>query len=461
MKKIMKVLTILFALTLMFTWSCAGGPKRIDDLDAAIRETSDYLNSNIPRGSKIVILNIQSDSPALSDYVIDELIANAVNDKVFQVVDRQQLDAIRAEQNFQFSGEVADDQALAIGRFFGAQTIVSGAVSKLGAGHRIRVRALEVQTALVQGQYNRNISASPLIETITASHSPATASAQASNTRQQTSGANTAQRTLTIINNTGNALDSMAFNIVGRPQSEIQMFQFTNNIGNNETRAVNLNNINTSADYIIAVTDVRRNIYGKAVKFNTNVTVTFSNADLTQAGPGQPSPSQSTPSSNTRYRVGDAGPAGGIIFHDKGNNNQGWRYLEAAPVEAEFQAVWSVRGTRVDDLQEIIGSGRRNTQLIVEAFAATSGEWDTAAQKCAELTFGGFNDWFLPSNGELDQMYGQLKRRNLGDFKNEQYWNSSRMAQNFSNGQINRDAQFHVTTRRYVRPIRQVAGPAN
>ena len=43
----------------------------------------------------IVILNMQSDSAALSDYIIDELIANAVNDKIFKVVDRQQLDLIR------------------------------------------------------------------------------------------------------------------------------------------------------------------------------------------------------------------------------------------------------------------------------------------------------------------------------------------------------------------------------
>jgi hypothetical protein len=34
-----------------------------------------------------VILNIQSEYPALSEYVIDELIANTVNDRVFSVVD--------------------------------------------------------------------------------------------------------------------------------------------------------------------------------------------------------------------------------------------------------------------------------------------------------------------------------------------------------------------------------------
>jgi hypothetical protein len=111
----------------------------------------------------IVILNIQSDSKPLSEYIIDELIANAVNDKIFKVVDRQQLDLIRSEQNFQLSGEVDDNLALSIGKFFGAQTIVSGKVSKVGERYRMTIRALEVQTAQVQGQYNRNIVAGKTI----------------------------------------------------------------------------------------------------------------------------------------------------------------------------------------------------------------------------------------------------------------------------------------------------------
>jgi TolB-like protein len=159
----------------------------IDELDIAIRDASDYLNENIPKGNKIVILNVESASPDLSDYIIDELIANAVNDKVFTVVDRQQLDAIRSEQNFQLSGEVDDDDALAIGKFFGAQTIVSGAANRLGTGYRIRIRALDVQTAQVQGQYNRNIVSSRTINSLLASGS-STSSGSAAGTNTTTSG---------------------------------------------------------------------------------------------------------------------------------------------------------------------------------------------------------------------------------------------------------------------------------
>jgi TolB-like protein len=126
------------------------------ELDAAIREASDYLNINVPRGSMIVILNIQSVSEALSDYVIDEFIANAVNDRVFTTVDRQQLVLIRAEHEFQMSGSVDDKNAVSIGKILGAQTIVSGRVRKMGDRYRMTIRALNVETAQVQGQYNRN-----------------------------------------------------------------------------------------------------------------------------------------------------------------------------------------------------------------------------------------------------------------------------------------------------------------
>ena len=37
-------------------------PTTTDDLDDVIRAASNYLNSNLPDGSKIVILNIHSDS---------------------------------------------------------------------------------------------------------------------------------------------------------------------------------------------------------------------------------------------------------------------------------------------------------------------------------------------------------------------------------------------------------------
>jgi hypothetical protein len=146
-------------------FSCVSKPETPsntgpDPLDAAIRATSDYLNGRINRGVKVVFLNFQSDYPSLSEYIIDGLIENAVNDGVFTAVDRQNIALIRQEMNFQFSGDVSDESAQAIGKILGAQIIVSGSISPLGNSYLLRVRAISVETAEIQGQINRDIASS-------------------------------------------------------------------------------------------------------------------------------------------------------------------------------------------------------------------------------------------------------------------------------------------------------------
>jgi hypothetical protein len=138
-----------------------------------------------------------------------------------------------------------------------------------------------------------------------------------------------------------------------------------------------------------------------------------------------------TPISKT-YNIGDIGPAGGIVFYDKGVFSNGWRYLEAAPVETEFRAAWgaytgsgkSYKGRDIPGTGTALGSGKRNTELIIERLRQW-GETGRAAQLCASLNFDGFNDWFLPSKDELDLMYKNLKQKGLGNFSNSGYLSSS------------------------------------
>ncbi|MBU1068004.1 InlB B-repeat-containing protein [Myxococcota bacterium] len=121
------------------------------------------------------------------------------------------------------------------------------------------------------------------------------------------------------------------------------------------------------------------------------------------------------------------GPAGGLIFHDKGDTLDGWRYLEAAPVDQGTQVQW-FNGVYVDTgtTAKGIGAGAPNTAAIVLAQGVPVPVGHTyAAQLCDDLVFGGFDDWFLPSMDELYWMHYYLKRSDLGGFSDNGYWSSS------------------------------------
>ena len=45
--------------------------------------------------------------------------------------------------------------------------------------------------------------------------------------------------------------------------------------------------------------------------------------------------------SRVEYAIGDTGPAGGFIFYENPNYKvDGWRYLEAAPIDQSAGAKW-------------------------------------------------------------------------------------------------------------------------
>jgi hypothetical protein len=141
--------------------------------------------------------------------------------------------------------------------------------------------------------------------------------------------------------------------------------------------------------------------------------------------PFMPFPSKIYADSVT-YVIGDTGPAGGIIFYDKGNDNNGWRYLESAPSDQSAGAAWSNITTLIGPTAQgtAIGTGQTNTTAIIN-HGATSG----AAWLCDNLVESGYSDWFLPSINELAALRTALAStagdRTKYGFNQTYYWSSS------------------------------------
>lgn len=126
------------------------------------------------------------------------------------------------------------------------------------------------------------------------------------------------------------------------------------------------------------------------------------------------------------YKVGDSGPANGLVFFDKGEVLDGWRYLEVAPAKAEVSLQWGGFASVVGETSPAQGQGKNNTNLIVSSLANTQ-QRNYAAKYCEDLSLNGYDDWFLPSQDELDLLYWQLVSKDIGDFKGLGfgYWSST------------------------------------
>jgi hypothetical protein len=160
------------------------------------------------------------------------------------------------------------------------------------------------------------------------------------------------------------------------------------------------------------------------------------------------------------YKVGDRGPAGGIVFYDKGVVTYGWRYLEAAPNDIPAPIRWGPNNTAIKDTDTAVGTGKANTQRIAPIINR-HGE-DGAALLCTALNINGYQDWFLPSKDELNLMYVNLKKKGLGGFGDGYYWSSSEYnyfdawVQRFSDGSQNYSHFYTRGDKDYALPVRAV-----
>lgn len=137
------------------------------------------------------------------------------------------------------------------------------------------------------------------------------------------------------------------------------------------------------------------------------------------------------------YKIGDVGPSGGVIFYDKGNWEEAWRYLEAG-LEDETPRNF---GCHVSfDSSNSIGSGDVNTRNMSDGCNA----YNTAFFM---KSTGRKRGWYVPNLIEAQNLY-QYKRDRGNEVLNIQsdwYWTS---LQNSDSDQYARQVHFGFGTSR-------------
>lgn len=161
--------------------------------------------------------------------------------------------------------------------------------------------------------------------------------------------------------------------------------------------------LDTCTEYYVRAyaTNALGTAYGQAIKFNSGYTVGFPFA-------------------------------GGFVFYNDGAG----RGLIASPIAAPGTSSFGCQGQLMGTSTSIY-SGENNTALIL-ANCSTN----TCARIASDFSYGGFDDWYLPSKDEISLVYGKLKAQNLVNYPETNFASSSESDsinawyQNFSYGPL-------------------------
>ena len=165
----------------------------------------------------------------------------------------------------------------------------------------------------------------------------------------------------------------------------------------------------------------------------------------------------------TACAVGLQGPGGGIVFMTPSTpGNTSGLFYEAAPstwssASGDPASAWCNNSNTLLGVKQEPGTGAMDgaNKTAVMLGVCTSGAANLADAYSATVNGVVYGDWFLPSRGELNQMY--VNRTAIGGFASDSYWSSSEYAAGVAWAQaIDYGYQGYglKTYGLYVRPVR-------
>jgi curli biogenesis system outer membrane secretion channel CsgG len=117
-------------------------------LDKALSDIVSYYVENLSANTKIALINFEAETQLLSDYIFEELWIHFEDSRSFILIDRQNLELIQKEIDYQYSGLVSDESMQSIGHQLGAEILVYGNINSIGSEYRLVVRATDVEKAV-------------------------------------------------------------------------------------------------------------------------------------------------------------------------------------------------------------------------------------------------------------------------------------------------------------------------
>jgi len=112
--------------------------------DRVIALMVDTLPSRLPSEPRVALVNNSQNEIDLAEMVISGIMEGFLSRNI-TVVDRSNRALVEMERNYQFSGNVSDDEMVRIGHEAGVNTLVLVAITGSGATRHLSVRMLDIE----------------------------------------------------------------------------------------------------------------------------------------------------------------------------------------------------------------------------------------------------------------------------------------------------------------------------
>ena len=123
----------------------------------------------------------------------------------------------------------------------------------------------------------------------------------------------------------------------------------------------------------------------------------------------------------TTYKIGDPGPAGGIVFYLTDASGEHGMEVAPTPFGKTKQYCSSPLPQLIGASGRNLGTGFANTETITTACPETN-----AAKVAADFSFNGFSDWFLPSLYEMVELKNSYVINQLA-MEDRSFWTSTEL----------------------------------
>jgi TolB-like protein len=159
--KVLRSYSVLCAIGVSLCVSCASAasaPKTADTVDTAdtfdnaIESCAREIEQSLEAGVSVAVVGFESAD------LMEEFMGYLIKGKKLVVADRSKLELIYREIGLSWSDNFSEETAVRIGKMVGARFVITGSLTDRSSSYRLRVTAINTETAVREAFASVNIS---------------------------------------------------------------------------------------------------------------------------------------------------------------------------------------------------------------------------------------------------------------------------------------------------------------